>query len=79
MAPWIGPGGVYDRAVKSADLLRELERDGWTIDRVRGSHHVLVHPSKPGHVTVPHPRKDLGKGLVSRIRKQAGTAQGKRP
>ena len=79
MAPRIGPGGVYDRAVKSADLLRELERDGWAIDRVRGSHHVLVHPSKPGHVTVSHPRKDLGKGLVNRIRKQAGTVQGKRP
>ena len=66
---------VHDRMVKSADLLRELERDGWTIGRVRGSHHVLVHSSKPGHVTVPDPRKDPGKGLVNRIRNQAGLAQ----
>ena len=66
---------MYDRAVKSADLLRELERDGWTLGRVRGSHHVLVHPLKPGHVTIPHPRKDLGRGLVNRIRKQAGLAR----
>ena len=30
------------------------------------------HPVKPGTVTVPHPRKDLGVGLVKAIRKQAG-------
>ena len=53
---------VYDRAAKSADLLRELERDGWTLGRVRGAHHVLVHPLKPGHVTIAQgPRKGLGK------------------
>lgn len=60
------------RTMKSADLVRELERDGWMLDRVRGSHHVFVHPTKPGHVTVPHPRKDLGTGLVGAIRRQAG-------
>jgi hypothetical protein len=32
----------------------------------------FVHPTKPGTVTVPHPKKDLGKGLVRAIRKQAG-------
>ena len=63
---------VYHRAVKSADLLKELERNGWILDRVRGSHHILVHPLKPGPITVPHPRKDLGRGLLNRIRKQAG-------
>jgi predicted RNA binding protein YcfA (HicA-like mRNA interferase family) len=42
------------------------------LDRVRGSHHVFRHPHKAGHVTVPHPKKDLGKGLVNAIRKQAG-------
>ncbi|MDP9084484.1 MAG: type II toxin-antitoxin system HicA family toxin [Pseudomonadota bacterium] len=30
-----------------------------------------MHPTKPGAVTVPHPKKDLGKGLVKAIRKQA--------
>ena len=64
------PACVYDRTVKSVDLLRELERQGWTLDRVRGSHQLLVHPLKPGHISVPHPRKDLGRGLVNRVRKQ---------
>jgi predicted RNA binding protein YcfA (HicA-like mRNA interferase family) len=42
------------------------------LQRTRGSHHQFVHPTKPGTVTVPHPKKDLGKGLVRAIRKQAG-------
>ncbi len=58
--------------MKSADLIRLLEADGWTLDRVRGSHHVFRHPTKPGIVVVPHPKKDLGTGLIAAIRKQAG-------
>jgi predicted RNA binding protein YcfA (HicA-like mRNA interferase family) len=59
------------RTMKSADLIRDLKSAGWVLDRVRGSHHVFYHPLRPGHVTVPHPKKDLGKGLVAAIRKQA--------
>ncbi len=58
--------------MKSADLIRELVKAGWTLDRVRGSHHIFVLSSRPGIVVVPHPKKDLGKGLVAKIRKQAG-------
>lgn len=58
--------------MNSADLIRTLRADGWTLDRVRGSHHVFKHGTKPGHVVVPHPKKDLGKGLIVAIRKQAG-------
>lgn len=60
------------RTMKSADLIRELEANGWLLTRVRGSHHVFKHPSRPGRVVVPHPKKDLGTGLVAAIRKQAG-------
>lgn len=56
----------------SADLIRELQRAGWELDRVNGSHHVFKHPVLKGHVVVPHPKKDLGIGLVKAIRKQAG-------
>ena len=58
--------------MKSGALVEELEANGRKLDRVRGSHHVFKHPTKPGHVTVPHPQKDLGIGLVKAIRKQAG-------
>lgn len=58
--------------MKSAGLIRELKAAGWVLDRVRGSHHVFKHSTRPGHVVVPHPKKDLGPGLVAAIRKQAG-------
>ena len=60
------------RTVKSADVIREITAAGWVLDRVRGSHHVFKHPVRPGHVVVPHPKMDLGVGLVAAIRKQAG-------
>jgi predicted RNA binding protein YcfA (HicA-like mRNA interferase family) len=60
------------RTMKSVALIRELEAAGWVLDRVRGSHHVFKHPTRPGRVVVPHPKKDLGTGLVAAIRKQAG-------
>jgi len=46
--------------------------DGWILVAVRGSHHQFKHPTKTGRVTVPHPKKDLGIGLVRVIMKQAG-------
>lgn len=52
-------------------MIRELRRAGWMLDRVRGSHHVFKHPERPGIIVVPHPRKDLGRGLVAAIRRQA--------
>ena len=61
-----------EREVKSTDLIKELEADGWVLDRIRGSHHVFKHPTKPGAVPVPHPKKDMKIGTVNAIRKQAG-------
>lgn len=57
--------------MNSAELIKLLERDGWTLANVRGSHHVFRHPNKPGHISVPHPRKDLGKGLTHKLMKLA--------
>ncbi|MCX7228934.1 MAG: type II toxin-antitoxin system HicA family toxin [Burkholderiales bacterium] len=58
--------------MSSRELLRRLQRDGWVIWAVRGSHHVLRHPCKPGHISLPHPKKDLGIGLVRKLLIQAG-------
>ena len=56
----------------SADLIKQLRADGWVHERTRGSHHLFKHPVKPGSIVVPHPKKDLGTGLVRAILKQAG-------
>jgi predicted RNA binding protein YcfA (HicA-like mRNA interferase family) len=58
--------------MKSRDVIKEIEADGWELVRVSGSHHHFKHPEKPGLVTVPHPKRDLPIGTVRSIRKQAG-------
>jgi predicted RNA binding protein YcfA (HicA-like mRNA interferase family) len=63
---------VYDTHMSSADLIRQLKKVGWRLVRVNGSHHVFTHPQRTGIVVVPHPKKDLGTGLVKAIRQQAG-------
>jgi len=60
------------RTINSRDLIRQLEAAGWYLSRVRGSHHIFRHPARGGHISVPHPRKDLGLGLARKIRQQAG-------
>ncbi|HRD98742.1 MAG TPA: type II toxin-antitoxin system HicA family toxin [Rubrivivax sp.] len=53
-------------------MIKLLEADGWMLRYVAGSHHVSRHAVKPGHVSVPHPKKDLGAGLVHKVLNQAG-------
>lgn len=58
--------------MKSLDLIKKIEADGWYEVRVTGSHHHFKHPTKKGLVTIPHPKKDLPSGTVKSILKQAG-------
>ena len=60
------------RTMRSGELIGLIETAGSSLNRIRGSHHVFNHPDRPGLIVVPHPKKQLGKGLVSAIRKQAG-------
>ncbi len=59
-------------AVDSRALIKQLEADGWCLVKVVGSHHQYKHPTKPGKVTVPHPKKDLPIGTARSVLKQAG-------
>jgi predicted RNA binding protein YcfA (HicA-like mRNA interferase family) len=58
--------------MRSADVIKLLEADGWTLRRVKGSHHQFKHPTKPGLVTVPHPRADVPLPTLRSIYRQAG-------
>lgn len=63
---------VYILPMDSKQIIRELQKAGWKEVRCRGSHHIFRHPNYGHSITVPHPKKELGKGLVAAIRKQAG-------
>jgi len=58
--------------VTSQEIIRRLEKDGWRLVRTKGSHRQYKHPERSGLVTVPHPKKDLPKGTLRAIEKQAG-------
>lgn len=58
--------------MNSAELIRKLEKAGWVLRGVKGSHHIYTHPQRGGHLSVPHPKKDLGAGLIHKLLKQAG-------
>ncbi len=67
---WLFVGII--NAMNSKQVIKQLEADGWVLRSVRGSHHVFRHPDKPGHISVLHPKQDLGVGLVHKLLKQAG-------
>lgn len=54
--------------------MKIIQSDGWYLIRTTGSHHHFKHDKKSGLVTIPHPKKDLPKGTVKNILKQAGLA-----
>ena len=63
----------------SGRLIRMLERDGWVHVATKGSHRQFMHPARPGRVTVPHPKKDIPRGTVASIYRQAGTRREDEP
>ncbi len=52
--------------------MAKLKADGWEEVQIRGSDHQFKHPTKPGRVTVPNPKRDLPIGTVRSIYRQAG-------
>ena len=68
----ISEGGELMKSYSLKEVMQILHNDGWYISDVRGSHHQLKHPTKPGKVTVPHPKKDFPERTVKSIFKQAG-------
>lgn len=53
------------------EMIKLLKAHGFTLDRVAGSHHILVNGALTVSVPV-HGKKELGKGLELRILKDAG-------
>lgn len=59
--------------LKVREIIKLIERDGWTLDQTKGSHRQYVHSIKLGLVTVAgKPSDDLARGTENSILKQAG-------
>jgi predicted RNA binding protein YcfA (HicA-like mRNA interferase family) len=62
---------VVITTVKSAEVIKKLEADGWQLQRIKGSHHQFKRPGHLGLVTVPQPRAEIALGTLRSIYKQA--------
>ncbi len=53
-----------------------LKKQGWTLIRTTGSHHIFVHQDNNLRITVPvHGNRDLKLGLQKAIMKQSGISE----
>jgi predicted RNA binding protein YcfA (HicA-like mRNA interferase family) len=63
-------------AVNGKQVIAALEKEGWYVKRVRGSHHVLRHPSIPDAIPVPvHGSRPLKRGTLASILRAAGISR----
>ncbi|HET8956395.1 MAG TPA: type II toxin-antitoxin system HicA family toxin [Solirubrobacterales bacterium] len=63
-------------AVSGKQVIAALEKDGWYVKRVRGSHHVLRHPDIPDAIPVPvHGNRPIKRGTLSSILRAVGISR----
>ena len=63
-------------SLKSRQIVTALERCGFVVIRITGSHYQLFNERTRRHTTVPHHNRDLPRGTVSAIIQQAGLTRG---
>lgn len=65
------------KAISGKEFARLLERKGWELKRVHGSHHVYMKSGSPLRISVPiHGNKPLKIGLLKHLMKIAGIEPG---
>jgi predicted RNA binding protein YcfA (HicA-like mRNA interferase family) len=56
-------------------IIKILEKKGFVLDRVKGSHHIYYHPETKKRAVVPLHKRDLPRGTLLEILRQAGIGQ----
>lgn len=54
-------------SVPGAQVVRALEKAGFAVARITGSHHILRHPDGRGTTVPVHPGHDIAKGTLRGI------------
>jgi predicted RNA binding protein YcfA (HicA-like mRNA interferase family) len=56
-------------------MCRLIEKNGWSLRRIRGSHHIYSKQGEPKVISIPvHGSKSLKPGLAARIARDAGVS-----
>lgn len=59
--------------INGSKLIKVLKKSGFVLNRINGSHHILIHPEKQITISIPvHKGKTLGRGITLAILKDAG-------
>jgi predicted RNA binding protein YcfA (HicA-like mRNA interferase family) len=59
-------------AIRPREVIRFLERSGFVLDHVSGSHFVFYHRPSKRRAVVPKHNRDLAKGTLLSLLKEAG-------
>ena len=59
-------------AVRPREISRFLERNGFVLDHVSGSHYVYYHPSSKRRAVVPRHNRDMPRGTLLSLLREAG-------
>jgi len=54
-------------SVRGERVVRALERAGFEVARIHGSHHVMRHPDGRGTTVPVHPGRDVARGTLRGI------------
>jgi predicted RNA binding protein YcfA (HicA-like mRNA interferase family) len=54
------------------ELVRIFKKNGWALDRIKGSHHIMIKQGKRAVPIPVHAKRDIPKGLAATILKEAG-------
>lgn len=64
------------RSVSGKEFVKALERHGWTLLRVQGSHHIYGRAGSDVRLSVPvHGNQALKTGLLRHLMKMAGLSE----
>jgi len=64
------------KSISGKEFARLLEKKGWELKHVKGSHHVYMKEDNPARISVPiHGNKPLKIGLMKHLLKIAGIAE----
>ncbi|HTC34228.1 MAG TPA: type II toxin-antitoxin system HicA family toxin [Bryobacteraceae bacterium] len=63
------------KSITGPQMCRLIETNGWSLRRIRGSHHIYSKTGERKVISIPvHGSKNLKPGLAARIARDAGVS-----
>ncbi len=64
------------KSISGKRLCKVIEKFGWTLSRIKGSHHIYTKEGTPNILVIPiHGNRDLPMGTLKGLLKDAGLTE----